>query len=131
MSNSLDDPAVQHAWHYGRFLIRRRYFWEAQEVLEPVWMRAVPNSRERSLMQGLIQLANACLKAEMGRPTAARRLLDLARAHFDEAATGNDTVVLGLDVSACRTALRGWRIEECADVEACAAFLDLKHALEL
>ena len=58
---------------YGFDLYAAGYFWEAHEVWEPVWMACAPNSRERQLTAGLIQLANACLKLEMGRLNAARR----------------------------------------------------------
>ena len=44
-----------------------------------------PASAERHLLQGLIQLANAGLKARMGRRAAALRILDLADAAFREA----------------------------------------------
>lgn len=41
-------------------------------------MNARPNSPERALVQAVIQLANAGLKARMGRPKASRRLMLLA-----------------------------------------------------
>jgi predicted metal-dependent hydrolase len=58
------------------------YFWEAHEVLEALWLRAVPNSRERHLLQGFIQRANAGLKSAMGAERASRRLWGLAAEHF-------------------------------------------------
>ena len=42
----------------GLALYRAGYFWEAHEAWEPLWLAAPPNSRERALLQGLIQLAN-------------------------------------------------------------------------
>ncbi|MFN3548732.1 MAG: DUF309 domain-containing protein [Mesorhizobium sp.] len=72
------DPAAwraNEAWLYGFRLYDAGCFWEAHEVWEPVWMGAAPNSVERHLAQGLIQLANACLKLNMGRKRAALRLL--------------------------------------------------------
>ncbi len=51
------------------------YFWETHEVIEPLWDATLPNSAERNLLQGLIQLANACLKLRMQQPNAAVRLL--------------------------------------------------------
>lgn len=72
------DPAAwraNEAWLYGFRLYDAGCFWEAHEVWEPVWMGAAPNSAERHLAQGLIQLANACLKLAMGRKRAALRLL--------------------------------------------------------
>jgi hypothetical protein len=66
------------AWLAGLRLYRAGYFWEAHEAWEPVWMNARPNSPERALVQAVIQLANAGLKARMGRPKASRRLMLLA-----------------------------------------------------
>lgn len=68
-----------HAWLYGLRLIEHGYFWEAHEILESVWMRASPNSRERQLVQGIIHIANAALKQTMARPGAAKRLYLLAQ----------------------------------------------------
>lgn len=86
------------AYRNGLALYQAGYFWEAHEVWEPVWMAAAPGSRARSLSQGLIQLANACLKLAMGRPRAARRLLDLAEGHVREAAAGHYRgALLGLE----------------------------------
>ena len=102
-------PAVTDAdsWHDNapyRFGFRLRahgFFWEAHEVWEPVWMRARPNSRERMLLQGLIQLANAGLKASLGRPNAARRLAASAAAHFADARVPSGLPIMGLDPAAC------------------------------
>lgn len=83
------------AWHYGLRLMREGFYFEAHEVLEPLWFNARPNSRERHLVRGLIQIANAGLKARMGRVGAAQRLLGLARTCLLEASEG-DASVLGL-----------------------------------
>lgn len=63
----------------GLQLIDEGFFWEAHEVLEPVWMALDEGSAERRLVQGLIQIANGELKAAMGRPKAALRLSRIAR----------------------------------------------------
>ena len=55
------------------------YFWEAHEVLEPVWAALPDGTAERRFVQGLIQIANGRLKLRMGRPKAALRLARLAR----------------------------------------------------
>ena len=62
------------AFRTGLQFLQTGWFWEAHEVLEPVWMACPPNSRERALCRALIQLANARLKARMGKPQAAARL---------------------------------------------------------
>ncbi|MEZ5854425.1 MAG: DUF309 domain-containing protein [Hyphomicrobiaceae bacterium] len=84
----------------GVALYELGYFWEAHEVWEPQWMRCRPNSRERSALAGLIQLANACLKIRMGRLPASRRVLTSAQQHWAEARSGSDAPVLGIDASA-------------------------------
>ncbi len=61
-----------------------RHYWEAHEFWEPVWMAQPQASAGRSLMRGLIQLANAGLKQRMGREAAARRILVLAEAALAE-----------------------------------------------
>ncbi len=120
-SDDLYAPATQRAWRYGLFLIRSHCFWEAHEVLEPVWMSAPPNSRERYLVQGMIQLANACLKSDMGRRAAADRLVEIALGHIRDARTTKANIVLGLNVAetlntvgAVKNAFRSdtdWRVE--------------------
>ena len=69
-----DCAAFKHGLHY----LEQGYFWEAHEVLEPVWM-VLPEGEDRRFAQGLIQLANAKLKARMERPKAALRLCSMAR----------------------------------------------------
>lgn len=68
------------AFRAGLRFLDAGYFWEAHEVLEPVWMVLPDGSVERRFVQGLIQLANGRLKLVMGRPKAALRLVGMARA---------------------------------------------------
>ena len=70
--------AANAPWRHGLRLLDEGFFWEAHEVLEPVWLRAAPNSRERHLVQAVIQLANGGLKRALDRPRAAARLGALA-----------------------------------------------------
>ncbi len=78
---------------YGLKLYDAGFYWEAHEVWEPVWIRSPGNSRERLLVQGLIQLANACLKVVMGRPEAAARLLAIAHQKIVEASHGGSAMM--------------------------------------
>jgi len=77
--------AASTAWAVGQDFLREGYFWEAHEVLEALWLACPPNGAERLSVQAAIQLANAGLKARMGRLRAAARLLDIARALSAEA----------------------------------------------
>ncbi|WP_018700694.1 DUF309 domain-containing protein [Amorphus coralli] len=92
------------AWLTGFRLYRHGYFWETHEVWEPVWIGARPNSAERVMVQGLIQVANACLKLRMGRRRAAVRLMGIAERCLDEAAIGGADRLMGLDLDAARAA---------------------------
>lgn len=79
------DLAASTAFAAGREFFARRYYWEAHEMFEAVWIRLPPAGAERVLLRGLIQLANAGLKARMGRGRAAARILALADAALAEA----------------------------------------------
>jgi len=74
-----DQLAQSDAWKAGLAFLDAGYFWEAHEVLEPVWMVLPKGGVERQFVQGLIQLANGRLKMLMGRPKAALRLVGQAR----------------------------------------------------
>lgn len=94
-----DDPgelAASGAFGAAQRLFARRYYWEAHEMFEAVWMRLPPASAERVLLRGLIQLANAGLKARMGRGRAAARILALADAALAEAAMRAPKGAMGL-----------------------------------
>lgn len=86
------------AWLAGLRLYRESYYWEAHEVWEPVWMHAMPNSRERLLTQGVIQIANAALKQRMGRPKASLRLATIARQLLADASDVSK-LYMGIDVA--------------------------------
>ena len=62
----------------GLLYVEDGYYWEAHEVLEPVWMLLPEGSADRFAVQAVIQIANARLKARMGRPGAVYRLCDMA-----------------------------------------------------
>ncbi len=95
--------AENAAWLYGLQLLHKGFYWEAHEVLEPVWMAAAPNSAEKAMAQAVIQLANAALKLDMDKPKAAVRLAGMVEALAAEAAQGG-AVVLGVEVAAVRDA---------------------------
>lgn len=88
------------AWSLGLELFDARYYWEAHEVWEPVWMAAPPNSAEAQLLRGVIALANAGLKRRMGRDRAAVRLDKLADAFLTDAMQRG--AAMGLDAAQVR-----------------------------
>ena len=71
------DPA---AWRtcedflHGTDLWNRRFFWEAHEAWEEPWRAAGRNTPVGRFLQGLILLAAAALKHELGAHGPARRL---------------------------------------------------------
>lgn len=96
----------QPAFAVGLDLYAAGYFWEAHEVLEPLWLALPPESAERHAVQAVIQIANACLKLSMDRPSAALRVVALAEAHLQRA-SDLATATLGFNVrdiaAACTT----------------------------
>ena len=118
---------ANEAWLYGFRLYEAGFFWEAHEVWEPVWMGAAPNSAERHLVQGLIQLANACLKLRMERKRAALRLVRDAGLRLAEAGSAPLMGVVPGQVLAatCGFALR----IEAHGGEDLAALLSMRPAL--
>ena len=66
------------AMAHGLFYLEKGFYWEAHEVLEPIWMALESYPMERHLVQALIQIANGLLKLEMGQPKAATRLSAIA-----------------------------------------------------
>lgn len=87
--------AESDAFRHGLFYIGAGFFWEAHEVLEPVWMVLPEGSAERRFVQALIQTANGLLKLDMDRPKAALRLCAIARDLLPE---DRDAAVMGCDV---------------------------------
>lgn len=92
------------AFQAGLDFLETGFFWEAHEVLEPVWMNAPAGAPERALVQALIQLANAALKQRMDRPRAALRLCGIAAGLLDQAGSPADRV-MGLEIAVIRQAV--------------------------
>lgn len=77
-------PARHGALRYGLGLNDAGYFWESHEILEAVWAAAPQGGRERILLRGCIQIANANLKLRMAKPHAAQRLFTEALTELKE-----------------------------------------------
>lgn len=104
-----DGAAANVAWAFGLDLLEAGFWWEAHEVLEPVWMNAPPGSAERLMVQAVIQLANAALKHEMGRPRAAFRLCGIVDHLLDAAAADGGGPVMDLAPDELRRAVESLR----------------------
>ncbi|SPF81612.1 DUF309 domain-containing protein [Pseudoprimorskyibacter insulae] len=104
------------AFSAGLSAFGERYYWEAHEFWEPVWMALPQNSVEKLFLRGLIQLANAGLKARMGKDGAALRILKLADAALAEALVrAGDAPILGMSRGAVQ-GLRRQAIEDSASI---------------
>jgi hypothetical protein len=87
---------------YGIDLFNLRYWWEAHEALEAVWIAAGRTTMTGLFVQGLIQIAAAMLKTELGHASGAARLADEG---LDKLALGG-VRCLGIDVAALAAAVR-------------------------
>lgn len=86
---------------YGIDLFNHRYWWEAHEALEAVWVAAGRRSATGLFVQGLIQIAVAHLKRLQGFDDTAGRM---ARAGLEKM-RGVEGVYLGIDVRRFRAAV--------------------------
>ncbi len=77
--HSAEQLAQSDAFKVGLQYLDAGFYWEAHEVLEPVWVVLPEGSEEKRFVQAIIQLANGCLKLRMDKPKAALRLTGLAR----------------------------------------------------
>jgi len=92
----IQELADSAAFQAGLVYLRSGFYWEAHEVLEPVWQALPPSSRERQFTQALIQLANAGVKQRLGRAAAFKRLREKIIYHLEEARRGFGELILGV-----------------------------------
>jgi len=69
-----EDWATCEEYLYGIDLFNHRYWWEAHEALEQCWVAAGRTTATGLFLQGLIQIAVACLKYEQGFTDVAWRM---------------------------------------------------------
>lgn len=83
-------------WH----LFENDYFWESHEIWEQVWVRCAANSREKILLQAIIQLANSRLKMLQGNTKSALKIydlfIDLAQEAYLRASQTDNDALMGL-----------------------------------
>lgn len=83
------------AFQTGISYLENGYYWEAHELLEAIWILCPTGSPERAFVQGIIQVANACLKRDMERPAAAAKIIKLAETCFESASKDFTESILG------------------------------------
>lgn len=93
---SISQLAECQAFKVGLCYLDAGFYWEAHEVLEPVWMVLPVDGVERKFVQGLIQLANGLLKLEMDRPKASLRLVKIARSLVPST---KDGAIMAVDIA--------------------------------
>lgn len=99
----LRDWPASESFRFGIDLFNHAYFWEAHEAWEVIW-KALPEGPERRLVRGLIQLAAALLKMEVGEAEGARRLVERAKGNL-AADLDARRFSVGFDVSALMIAV--------------------------
>lgn len=72
---------------FGVDLFNAGYYWEAHTYWERLWAVDGIEPEARDFLQGLVQLAAACLKCKLGEIGGARKLLTRARASLRRAGT--------------------------------------------
>jgi hypothetical protein len=92
------------AWLHAVDLWNAGCFWEAHEVMEPLWRAQPPRAPERELLQGLIQLAAAHVARALGRDAGAGRLCARGAARLRRL-RGRP---LGVDPGAVAAATEAW-----------------------
>lgn len=69
-------PAAPEAWRAceiyrrGVELFNAGYYWECHEALEALWHAVGHDTPQGQFLQGVIQVAAACLQKELGSPSA-------------------------------------------------------------
>ena len=85
LATELDDLAASETFRHGIDLFDHGFPWEAHEAWEALWF-AMPRERaERTLLQGLIHVAAAAVKARSGKPDVARDFIASAREYLTRA----------------------------------------------
>ena len=92
---SIEELAASPAFAGAIEALSRRYYWEAHELFEAVWICLPPASAERHLLRGLVQLANAGLKARMDRMDSVPRIRSLAASSLAEAFLQDYPMLMG------------------------------------
>jgi hypothetical protein len=87
---------------YGIDLFNHHYWWEAHEALEQCWVAAGRTTETGLFLQGLIQIAVACLKFEQGFTDVARRM---AEEGLDKFPRGREEM-LGVDLGKLKSDAR-------------------------
>jgi hypothetical protein len=95
---------------YGIDLFNAQYFWEAHEAWEGLWHALGRRGPLAAVLEGLIQIAAAHIKAEEGRMTGVTILSQKAFGRFESSMTelGGGSCVMGVDLLDFRERSARW-----------------------
>lgn len=89
----------EHAEYlWGVDLYNAGFFWEAHEVWEASWRASAHDPEQHSYLQGLIQIAAACLKGATLDANAARSIGTRALERLDQLSAKVNEPYMGLDL---------------------------------
>lgn len=89
---------------YGVDLFNHGFWWEAHEAWECCWIAAGRTTETGFFLQGLIQVAAACLKNYQGHDRAAQRLAAEGLDKFP----ARDEMLLGIDTLRLKNGLKDY-----------------------
>ncbi len=93
---------------WGVDLYNHGFLWEAHEAWEGIWHPSKRDREQAEHLQGLIQCAAACLKADMAQPAGVERLAALGTARVEGVARRAGQAFMGLDGLAFAAAVRAF-----------------------
>lgn len=97
------EPTADEGFAYGVDLFNHGFPWEAHEVWEGLWRPLPRDTSECALLQGLIHLAAACVKARSGVPAKARDFIASGCGYLERAGAPHR-----LDVGTVIAAAAAW-----------------------
>ena len=68
---------------YAYSFLREGFYWESHEVFEVLWMACPDGSAEKTLLQGLIQLANMAFETAHGASKGSNKVAGHGRGLMD------------------------------------------------
>jgi hypothetical protein len=102
---------TSEAFRRGADLWNHAFFWEAHEAWEEIWRAVGRRTRAGSFLQGLILLAAAAVKREIGAPGPASRLAARGAGRLREAGVSQPPFDAPAFAEAVETWVRGTRAE--------------------
>ena len=97
---------TNEAWLRGLDLFDYRYYWEAHEQLEPIWLMIPQEDPHRDFVQGIIQAAAFRLKWHMGHTSPAMKLKETATRRLLNSRDQLGGCIWGVDIDSLTLQMR-------------------------